>query len=361
MQTLEYYLNDLQDRINPDNEETLEKAWLSFADLKCNDQFFAPFRQASSPRIEWPDVNINDAIQDNSLMIYSQLKMCSDMLLNGSGELMCVRMNYGTGIIPTMLGAEVFMMPYEHNTLPGARSLAHGIDDIRRIVSRGQWDYQIGLAGRVFSTFDKYASVVARYPKINRYIHVYNPDLQGPLALCELMWGSQFYLDLYDEPELVSDTLKFFTDIYIGFTEKWHQAALTFDAGHSVEWGMLHRGATIIRNDAAMNISGDMYQELIAPHDQRILNRFGGGVHFCGRGDHYIHVLATLNNLSVINLSQPEYNDMEKIYQNTVDKNIIIIGLRSDEVRRAAESGRNLRGMVHSGASMAAWLERDKR
>lgn len=358
---LQPYLDDLESRISPTDEEALERQWLSFSDLEWNGPFFAPARPARPAGREWPKVVVNDAIDDLDQMVYSQLRMCSDMLADGTGELLCVRANYGTGIIPSMFGAEVFIMPREHDILPGTRPLPDGKTGIRAILEKRETNFSAGLAGRVFALAERYGELTRDYPNISRFVNVYDPDLQGPLALCEAMWGSELYMDLYDDEETVTAALDFLTDTYIAFTKKWKAVRPDFDGGHAVEWGMLHRGGTIIRNDAAMNISGDMYEEFIMPRDQRILDEFGGGVHFCGRGDHYIHHLAGLNSLSVINLSQPECNDMEVIYQNTVDRDIIIIGLRSDEVKRAVECGRDLRGRVNSGASMAAWVEKEKR
>jgi hypothetical protein len=46
------------------------------------------------------------------MMIYQQLRGVSDILADGGGELLSVRPNYGTGIIPSMYGAEIFIMPY---------------------------------------------------------------------------------------------------------------------------------------------------------------------------------------------------------------------------------------------------------
>lgn len=358
---LQPFLDDLESRIDPAEEEALEQAWISFCDLRWDKPFFAPSRRPRPAGIEWPRAFINDAIDDPELMVYSQLRMCSDMLADGTGELLCVRSNFGTGIIPSMFGAEIFIMPYEHDILPGTRPLPRGRDDVADIVAKGEMDFTRGLAGKAFEVAERYGEITAKHPNIRRFVNYYNPDLQGPLSLCEAMWGSELYLDFYDDEETVAAALDFLTETYIAFTKRWKAMRPDFDDGHAVEWGMLHRGGTIVRNDAAMNISGDLYAELVMPRDQRILSEFGGGVHFCGRGEHYIHHLAGLENLSVINMSQPECNDMETIYQNTVDKDIIIIGLRSDEVRRAVESGRDLRGRVHSGASMAAWLDKEDR
>ncbi|MDR1318194.1 MAG: hypothetical protein LBJ90_01095 [Treponema sp.] len=352
------YLEDLERRVNAEEEERLAGEWLSFADGELREGFFAPSRPGSPASLDWPEVNINDCIDDIDLMIYQQLRGVSDILAGGGGELLSLRPNYGTGIIPSMYGAEVFIMPRETNTLPGARTLPGAMDDIRRILDRRETDFSKALAGRVFDFAGRWLEVSRPCEAVRRYVYMYNPDLQGPLPLAELLWGSELYLDIFDEPETVRAALGFFTDVMIAFLKKFHALCPPYDAGHSVEWGLLHRGAVIVRNDAAMNISGDMYREFVRPEDQRLISAFGGGVHFCGKGDHYIEAVSEIPGLSTINMSQPEYNDMEIIYRNTVDKGIVIIGLPSAAVQEALGAGRNLRGRVHSGASLAAWTDK---
>lgn len=349
------YLEDLERRIDPQQELELERQWLEFADGKCTQNFFCPHRTPSESTIEWPRVMVNDGLENHDLMILQQLRMCSESLSNGTGELLCLRSNYGTGIIPTMFGAEIFYMPYETDTLPGTRPFANGKDDLIRIMDADKRDYRLGWAGHTFAMAQRYQELTRQYPNISRFVHYYNPDLQGPLSLVEATWGSSLYVDLYDDEETIERALDFFTDVYIEFTRKWKAQCPDFDNEHAVEWAMLHRGGTIIRNDAAMNISGDMYEEFVCPRDQRIIDTFGGVIHFCGRGHHYIEKVSQIRNLSGINMSQPDWNDMEIIYRNTVDKGLAIIGMPEYEVQRATAAGRPLRGLVHCGASLAAW------
>ena len=355
---LSVYLEDLQRRINAAEEDRLINEWLSFADCKLNEGFFAPSRTAKPSAIEWPGININPCLNDIDLMIYRELKAASDTLAGGGGELLCVRPNYGTGIIPSMYGAEIFIMPDETNTLPCTRTLPGGKTALENILENAEMDFSIGLAANVFNFAERWAEVSQSFDLVRRYVNVYNPDLQGPFPLADVLWGSGIYTDIIDEPESVGAATAFFADVIIAFLEKYHRVCPPFGESHSVEWGLLHRGKVIIRNDASMNISGDMYREFVKPHDQRVIDTFGGGIHFCGKGDHYIRYVSEIKGLSSFNMSQPECNDMETIYQNTVDKGIVIIGMPAFEVKRAVAEKRDLRGRVHCGASLAAWADK---
>lgn len=352
---LKLYLEDIERRINPEEEERLEREWLAFADGKCQTPFFSPSRPVSRPSVDYPQMLINDAFGREDWMVYQQLKLVSEELESGKGNLLCVRPNYGTGIIPSMFGAEVYYMDAKLDTLPCTRTLADGEDGVRRILEERKVDYSRGLAGNVFRFAQVYAEAIKDYPKIQRYVHVYNPDLQGPFPLADELWGGDIYIAMYEEEELLHDMLGLMTDTYLGFLKKWHAIYPTFDDTHSVEWGLLHKGKTIVRNDAVMNISGDMYEEFVMPYDQRILRELTGGVHFCGRGDHYIEHVGALESISCVNMSQPHLNKMDAIYKHTIERGIPIIGMPEAEVLRAKEAGVDLRGLVHSGASLAVW------
>lgn len=349
------FLEDVESRIDAAQEERLVREWIDFCDLKCTDPFFSPRRTPCPSQIEWPHIVINHAIEDMDAMLYTQLKGVSDMLAGDVGLLLCVRANYGTGIIPTMFGAELFPLKDEFDTLPGTRPLEGGIEALRAVVADHRIDYTKGLAPRVFEFGHRWNELVQDYPLIQKYVYAYNPDLQGPFPLVDVLAGADIYYTMYDEPELVHQALDFVTDVYLDFSAKWQALCPTYDTEHSVEWGLLHKGKTILRNDAVTNLSEAMYREFAMPYDQRVFRAMGGGMHFCGRGDHYIQAACELEGLSCINMSQPELNDMERIYAATVDQGKIIIGLDSAEIRRVGELGRPLYGRVQSGVALSAY------
>jgi hypothetical protein len=351
------YLDDVEARIDAAQEDRLIWEWMAYCDLKCADPFFSPRRIPAPSKLEWPRVVINDAFQDMNLMLYTQLKGVSDILSGEVGLLLNVRANYGTGIIPTMFGAELFYLPDEVDTLPGTRPLEDGTDALKEVVDTGAVDYSQGLAPRVFEFGACWTELVRSYPLIRQYVFLYNPDLQGPLSLTDELAGSELFYAMYDDPEFVHRALDFMASVYLDFTAKWQALYPSFDADHSVEWGLLHKGHTILRNDTATNLSVEMYREFVMPYDQKIFHVLGGGMHFCGRGDHYIQAACELERLSCINLSQPELNDMDKIYSSTIDRGIIIIGLAAEEILRASKQGRKLRGLVQSGAAISAYRD----
>jgi hypothetical protein len=220
-------------------------------------------------------------------------------------------------------------------------------DAVKALLDRGVPDPHIGLGGKVLAMAERYRELFEPYPKIRRYVHIYHPDMQGPMDICELLWGSGLFVALLEAPDLVKALLELVTETYIHFMRAWTDL-VPFDDGYNVHWAMLHKGNIMLRDDSAMNLSPRMFETFIQPYDGRLLRKLGGGaLHFCGRGDHYIQKAAEMEGLYAINLSQPEYNKMDVIFDHTVDRGINIIGLPRAAADAALARGRDLRGRVH--------------
>ncbi len=347
---IEIYLDDLEERIDPEVEEELETGWRCFLDGNWPEPSFRPVRRRPAPpRVEWPQIRINDAFDDFEKMLLRELKMGSDALAGGGGAIMNIRSNYGTGILPSLFGTGMFFLDEVHDTLPTATSLPDGTDGVRKLLDAGVPGLDRGLAPKVFDCAAYYMEKLRDYPKIREYVRHYHPDLQGPVDVAEVVWGSAIFMEFYDNPELVKAFLGLVTETYLGFMRRWEAAFPAPGNRFRSHWGIGHRGKIMIRDDSAMNLSPEMYDEFVLPFDRRLLTELGGGVvHFCGKGDHYIDRLAGVPGLTGIQMSQPEYNDMEVIYRNTVDRGIPLLALSSIEVDRAIAAGRNLRGRVQS-------------
>ena len=349
--TLKRCLDDLERRIDPSQETRLLQEWIDFAEGRFRGELFSPRREkASPPAIAWPDVSVNAALDDFERMALQQYKTCSDTLAAGNGALLAVRANYGTSILPSLFGVKLFIMPDEMNTLPTSWPLQNA-DAVQRLIDLGVPNLSTGYGARVFEMTERFMAIGRAYPHIGRYVHVYHPDLQGPMDICEVVWGSSIFCALLEDPSRVKALLDLVTETYTAFLRRWMRIAPLAARGN-VHWGYYHRGRILLRDDSAMNLSPDLFDEFVRPYDQRLLKTFGGGaVHFCGRGDHYIASLSTMDGLFAINLSQPELNDMETIFRNTVDKGILILDLPRPAAERALATDRDFRGRVHCSAA----------
>ncbi len=348
---IDTYLQDLEDRIDAEVEEQLLRSWQDFTDNRFQGEVFVPARpKAAPPKVAWPKVLINDAIEDYDLMALSQFAGCSEALERATGAIMMVRSNYGTSILPSLFGARIFMMERDQNTLPTSLPL-HDVEAIRRLVARGVPDCHQSLGARTFEMGKRLMEIKQRYPKIGKYVQLYHPDLQGAMDVSEVIWGSSLFTDLFEYPDLVQRFLGLVCETYIAFLREWLRIVPAPIEGYSFHWGALQKGTLMLRSDSAMNFSPKMFDEFIKPHEQRLLDAFGGGgIHFCGRGDHYVESLSAMRGLSNVAMSQPRYNDMEVIYRHTVDKGIKLTGFNPEWAARALAAGRKLRGQVHCWA-----------
>lgn len=342
-------LDDLERRIDPEAEDDFLKQWEDFLHNRFTGTCFTPERKkVSTSAVTVPQVNINDALENNELMLLSQIAVNSKVLEGRSGCL-GVRANYGTGILSSLFGAEIFTMPYKTNTLPTTRAFS-STDDIKRLLDRGLPPLDAGFGKKVFDMGEYFAQVFSRYPKIFRYIPVYHPDTQGVLDICELMWGGEIFYEMYDTPELVHEFMRLVKDTYKAFLDKWYRLYPPADEMNTHWNSFFYRGKILLRCDSAMNLSPELYAEFALPYDTELLRYYGGGgMHFCGRGDHYIDKLCTIPELTAVNLSQPHLNDMEKIYQNTVDKGIALVGFSREHAMADANRAGGFHGHMHCG------------
>lgn len=342
-------LTDLEERLDVAQETALLAQWQAFADGRFTGDIFAPRRSAPKPAgALWPDhVSVNAGLRDYDLMALQQFTACSQTLASGSGALLNVRANYGTSIIPLLFGVRPFVMADELDTLPTSWPL-QDVAAIERLVDAGPPDLNQGYFPHVLEMAARYQAIAHAHPNIGQHVFVYHPDLQGPMDICEVVWGSSIFMALIDRPELVHGLLTVVTDTYIRALEAW-QAIVPFRPAGNAHWGLYHRGNIMLRDDSAMNLSPAMFAEFIRPYDQRLLDHFGGGaIHFCGRGDHYLPQVAEMRGVTAINLSQPECNDMARVFDYTVERGLNIIGLEGAAAQAAVAAGRDLRGRVHA-------------
>ncbi len=345
---LKPYLEDLESRINEQDEQALFEEWLRFTNGQFDGEIFTPHRHSPSPpSLPWPNPTVNEALDDFEAMVLQQLGPCSAQLAAAGGSLLNVRANYGTPIIPSLFGVKLYRMADALNTLPASWPL-DGIEAIRAVVDGGVPNLHHSLGGQALEAGARYVELFRDYPKISRYVHIYHPDMQGPMDLCEMIWGSGIFMDSYEQPELLHELLEVITQTYSDYMHAWEMIVPHRADGLAVHWGMLTKGRLMLRDDSAMNFSPAMYREFFVPYEQRLLTEFGGGaMHFCGRGTHFVPIATTLKGLYAINLSQPECNNMEAIYQATVDRGTPLIGFSGPEAQRTLSAGRDLHSLVH--------------
>ncbi len=346
---LKKFLDDLESRIDANQEDALIEHWRKFIHNELETDLFIPKREYTAPEtVEYPAILGNKAMKDRDLMVLRELKGCSNLLMNNVGSLLNVRANYSVGIFPSIFGAEIFYSDDKLNLMPITRHVSP--EKITKIIEKGIPDINAGLIPQVFEFGHYFNEIIQDYPKIKKYIHHYHPDFQGPLDVVDLLWGTELFTDALLEFDKVKALLELVTETYIILLKKWYKEFPPYYDDMAVHWGLMMPGHVMIRDDSATNFSPDLVRELVLPYNQQILNEFNGGsIHYCGDGTHFIEDFSKLDKMWGIQLSQPDYNDMNVIFDHTVDKNIKLLGLRQDGVEVAHNANRPLKGQVHTG------------
>lgn len=156
-------LEDLEKRIDPEVEERLQADWQAFTEGRFHGDIFSPGRVKSRPpQVVWPEVSVNRAQIDLDAMVLQQYGACSNQLDNGAGSMMTVRANYGTAIMPSLFGAELFVMDEKLNTLQTSEPL--GAAAMPALIERGIPNLQAGLGAAVMKAGKRFAEIAAICP-----------------------------------------------------------------------------------------------------------------------------------------------------------------------------------------------------
>lgn len=254
--------------------------------------------KAVYPQDKYQLFSMEEIHSDIQKMMYNEIVSFAGRLDVKDTTLPMLRANYGVGIVPSLFGLKCRIV---NNNMPWVDHV--GQDEVKNILKRGLPDYRSGYGARVIETYETFKEILSKYPKCSQAIKLYCPDHQGPFDIAHLIYGSDIYMDLYDEPELVQELLDLVTETYID-TVKHIKPYLSDETGDGFcyQWGNIFPGSILIRNDSAVNLSPSMYLEFVKPYDERIMDAFGNvAMHYCGRADQWIHEMAKSDRIAGYN------------------------------------------------------------
>ena len=249
----------------------------------------------------WPQYSMDEIQADMEKMLVSELAPVYASCLLKDDRLPMIRANYGTGILPSIFGCEI--RHFDHGVLPAALPL-HDTERIRAHVSNGVPNLRSGLGGRVLDTVAFFRDVLQPYPNLRKWVSIDLADTQGPLDAGEVIWGSEIFLAMIEEPNLVHAFLGLVTETISAFSRA-HQAidGIPFHATPNA------LGRVCVREDAGVMVSGKMYDTFCKPYTQRLLDEFSGSVHWCGDGKAWWRSLVQMRNLTAVNPYQGVFYD----------------------------------------------------
>ena len=153
-------LEDIERRLDSATEDDFNAQWRDFLLNKFTGDIFTPYRKnITESKVELPSVHINDALDNTELMLQAELAGAANALATRN-LIPCIRANYGTGILSSLFGAELFIMPRSAKTLPTTRPL-NDTEKIRSLLDAGIPSLTSGLGQRVFE-FGEFCSEASR-------------------------------------------------------------------------------------------------------------------------------------------------------------------------------------------------------
>jgi hypothetical protein len=285
------------------------------------------------PQSQFTGYPYAEAFLDPEKMMINELLLVCGYIEILQDTMTGIRANYGVGILPSLFGVNSRVVD---NNMPWVDCLKT-TDDIREVVSRGMPGFRKGLGLSVLQTHEYYLEQLAKYPKCSRLIKISCPDLQGPFDVAHLLWGHDIYYALYDQPELVHSLLRLITETYIQFLQELRKSITDVTDDFIYQGGMLFRGRTVIKDDTAVNMSNELYEEFVKPYDRMILQAVGGGsIHYCGQVRHFLPSMMGTDGLQGINFGKPPNTDfglefLQAVYPEAKKRGIALVNYNADQ------------------------------
>ncbi len=265
---------------------------------------------------EFPLPSNGEKYRDPASMLYHELVGAFGFGFAAAGfgddRAPCVRPDWGTVLVASMLGG--------HAEQTGDHTPWIRRDEARPITmdAIAEADPDTARAGwmpRVVETFEAYRELLAPWPDLAGAIRITLPDLQGPLDTVEMLAGADLFIDLLDRPELAAAALRRVAEIQVACARFLARFTRDGPEGHSHQHGFLLRGGILVRCDAAVMISSELYRNIVAPADEYVLSSLGGGgMHSCGRIGHAVPAMLDLTSIRSLDFGQSYMNDLDALY-----------------------------------------------
>jgi len=335
LKQLEELLNLIEERIDLEHCRAVDERYRK--SLSCDDVDRPPlvvqsaFGKSWELPVPWDKFELysyRQAFDEPAAMMQNKLldRVVPGLILKDDSPL-AIRNDHGTIQIASLLGGQ---WHFHGDNYPWVGSLG-STDAIEEMLQRdNEIDFNGGVLPQSTATLKFYNEQLSKYPNCKQAIQISLPDLQGPIDTADILWGSEIFVEILANPQLVTAMMTRVVDTMLEVARHYRQfAADKLDPIANTQHGFNIPGRLLIRNDSAIMVSPDTYREMIMPHDAKLLKEIGtGSIHFCGNGQHLIEPMLEIPDLRGIDLGQPELMDIKRIYEMCVEKKVAITHLR---------------------------------
>ena len=264
--------------------------------------------------------NLKEQFYDPEKMLHAHLEEILRTCQSAHGAPLMLRPNFGTIFVPAAFGAGYDVLPDAYPWVTGHFSQ----EDIPRLE-------EADLLG---SEMMQRALEYIRYFRsmLPEWIHVYQPDTQGPFDIAHLLLGNDIFYLLLDDPDEAHRLMRIATDGYCRITRALKEALSEPEGemyhGHALARGIYMRnGGTRVSEDTPTLLSPEMIDEFVLPYDEQALAQFGGGfIHFCGRHEYLLEKFAGMKGCRALNLGNPEMYDFDWVMRVIRENGCVYFG-----------------------------------
>jgi len=272
----------------------------------------------SFPGEEWPMFGFNEIYHDREKMLLSELRYVYMGAKLKDDRLYGIRANYGTGIIASMFGCPVHTFDF---ALPICKEIPRS--QIDRILETGVPETRSGIMGKTLDTVAYFREMLQPYPKLSQAVGSQCLDIQGPFDNANIIWGSEIYLAILDEPEKVARLMDIICDIILTVVKEHRKIDRNELCEHNGAWNFL--GGVCVRNDSTVNLGKQHYLEFVKFFDEKLIALWGGWIHYCGKAHQWWRELLTIQGLKGVNPYQGEFYDLLEMYETCEAAGIPIV------------------------------------
>ena len=227
---------------------------------------------------------------------------------------LCVEMGfYGVHFVDKLFGAEVFLRDGNWN----AQYLSAPVGEL----SAPDWEKNetFLLAKRLL---DAFLACKVQLPVFGL------PTLASPLNIALNLYGQEFLLALYCEPEAAKRDIRTITDAIV-WLHRYYRARLPErQLQPVVSWQRTQPwGHGQICGCSTQLISAEQYREFFAEADEEILNVYphGGMIHLCGAHLQHAETFRAMQSLHALQLHNRAAADLEAYYENLREDQVIYL------------------------------------
>ena len=280
----------------------------------------------------WQPLPNRRIYQDPAAMLYNELVSAWGLHITERMEVSddlpaTIRPNWGTVTVASLIG-----LPPEQ------------VDDQTPWIKRGERQFSLEevrdldveletcpWVAHILETYRYYQDICRRYPEFGQAVTICLPDLQGPFDSLEQILGEQLFIDMVLNPSLVTDALMRLAELQTACVKLFTPYCTERESGYSHQHGTMIKGNVLIRNDSVVMISSKMYEEIVAPADEYILQEVqGGAIHSCGKIDHAADAMLSLKGMQSFDFGQSYMNDMSRIYERAREHHIALVRVQPD-------------------------------